>query len=113
MFVFDGHRRHELLTDVGGKAAGVLAWQQETISLQATLSARQLSDELFVITLRIENHTQFDGPYDDRDAALLRSLVSTHEILTAVNGEFISLLDPPDDLREAVDNCQNVGTWPV
>ena len=89
MFGFDGHRRHELVTDAGGQAAGVLAWQQESISLEATLSARQLSDELFVVTLRVENHTRFEGPYDDRDAALLRSLVSTHAILTAENGEFI------------------------
>ncbi len=113
MFGFDGHRRHELVTDAGGKAAGVLAWRQESISLEATLSARQLSDELFVVTLVVENHTRFEGPYDNRDEALLRSLVSTHAILTLENGEFISLIDPPAELQETADNCQNVGTWPV
>jgi hypothetical protein len=110
---FAGHSRHELVTDSSGKAAGVLAWRQSSITLRAVLSSRQLSDEVFVVTLRVENHTQFDGPYDDRDSALLRSLVSTHVILKVDNGEFVSLLDPPDELRETADNCQNVGTWPV
>jgi hypothetical protein len=41
------------------------------------------------------------------------SLVSAHTILTADNGEWISLLDPPDDLRAEAAACRNVRTWPV
>lgn len=49
----------------------------------------------------------------DRDEALRHTLLSTHTILTVREGAFISLTDPPDDLRAAAAACQNVGTWPV
>jgi hydrogenase maturation protease len=29
------------------------------------------------------------------------------------NCEFISLLDPPEELRQLASSCQNIGTWPV
>jgi hypothetical protein len=29
------------------------------------------------------------------------------------HGEFVSLFDPPDELRTATAACNNVGTWPV
>ena len=28
-------------------------------------------------------------------------------------GQFVSLMDPPDGLRPLAAGCQNVGTWPV
>jgi hydrogenase maturation protease len=33
--------------------------------------------------------------------------------LSVEGGEFVSLLDPPDHLRELASACQNVGAWPV
>jgi hypothetical protein len=50
---------------------------------------------------------------DNRIEALLQSFVSTHTILTACSGCFVSLMDPPDRFREAAANCRNSGTWPV
>lgn len=44
---------------------------------------------------------------------VLQCLVSTHTILTAKEGRFVSLLDPPDAFKEAVAECRNAGTWPV
>jgi len=40
-------------------------------------------------------------------------MVSTHTILDIADGDCVSLLDPPEDLRKAAAECQNVGTWPV
>ncbi|HST20797.1 MAG TPA: hypothetical protein VLR90_06760, partial [Blastocatellia bacterium] len=40
-------------------------------------------------------------------------LVSTHTILSVREGEFVSSLDPPDEFRDAVAHCNNIGTWPV
>jgi hypothetical protein len=34
-------------------------------------------------------------------------------VLILHNGEFVSQIDPPDDLRDAVAACQNTGVWPV
>jgi hypothetical protein len=44
---------------------------------------------------------------------LLQTLVSVHTILTVRDGEFVSLLDPPVEYREAAAACRNAGTWPV
>ncbi|MDX6710880.1 MAG: hypothetical protein QOH96_1896, partial [Blastocatellia bacterium] len=37
----------------------------------------------------------------------------THTILSVREGEFVSLLDPPDECCEAAALCQNTGTYPV
>jgi hypothetical protein len=50
---------------------------------------------------------------EDREAALLRAFVSTHTFVEVRGAELVSLLDPPESLRPAVDRCRNVGTWPV
>ena len=42
-----------------------------------------------------------------------RTFCSTHTVLRATGGEFVSLTDPPERLRAAAAACQNVGTWPV
>lgn len=50
---------------------------------------------------------------DVRDEVLLHSLASAHAVLHIRNGEFISQTDPPEKFREAVDDCRNIGVWPV
>jgi hypothetical protein len=39
--------------------------------------------------------------------------MSAHTILSVTGGEFISLLDPPEELRQAVGECKNIGNFPV
>jgi hypothetical protein len=34
-------------------------------------------------------------------------------VLRAARGEFVSLTDPPERLRDAASACRNEGTWPV
>jgi hypothetical protein len=41
------------------------------------------------------------------------SLVSTHTVLRATGGEFLSQTDPPPELREETALCVNEHTWPV
>ncbi len=66
------------------------------------------------ITVRVSNTTPFENAETKtREDALLHSTVSTHTILTIRNGEFVSLLEPPDELKEAVANCENIKTYPV
>jgi hypothetical protein len=48
-----------------------------------------------------------------REEALSLSLVSTHTILESREGEFVSLVDPPEIYRDFAQSCLNVGTWPV
>jgi hypothetical protein len=75
---------------------------------------RPTRDGLIEIVLRVSNvtplHCSLDGL--DRDV-LLRSLASTHAILQLECGQFVSMIDPPEDARAAASACRNVGTWPV
>jgi hypothetical protein len=69
------------------------------------------------ISVRIANTSPYQGAdsasWSAREAALRRSLVSMHAILRAPGGEFASLLDAPEELRECAGQCSNVGLWPV
>jgi hypothetical protein len=66
---------------------------------------------VFRISTIVGNTTSLEE--SGRDAALLRSLASAHAVFGITGGEFVSMTDPPDTLREAVDACNNVGVWPV
>ncbi|HSD76399.1 MAG TPA: hypothetical protein VLA98_03310, partial [Solirubrobacteraceae bacterium] len=63
------------------------------------------------LTVTIANTSPWDG--EDRAAALRRSLVSTHAVLRARRGAFVSLMDPPDRLAGAAAACRNDGAYPV
>jgi hypothetical protein len=43
----------------------------------------------------------------------MRTFSSTHSVLHSRCGEFVSLMDPPADLRPYTDACKNIRTWPV
>jgi hypothetical protein len=49
----------------------------------------------------------------DREEALLHTMLSTHAVLRTSAGAFVSMTDPPEALRAAVATCKNVGVWPV
>jgi hydrogenase maturation protease len=113
-FAFPRQLRHEPLRDEAGKIVGVLARQQDPLEGRIEITATVVEDELFRVRVRVENQIVLDDPARcSRDDALLRSLVSTHAILYVRDGEFVSLLDPPDACREAAAACRNVGLWPV
>lgn len=40
-------------------------------------------------------------------------MLSAHTMLRVEHGNFISLIDPPEQHREAARSCRNIGTWPV
>jgi hydrogenase maturation protease len=84
---------------------------QEEVRGQIEVSAERHAGDIFVLTVRVNNTTPFEG--SDREAALLRAFASTHLILNVPDGQFMSLTDPPESLRELAAACQNVGCWPV
>lgn len=83
----------------------------ESIEGLVETETQAMADGLFKVRVRIHNTAAFEGA--TREEALTRSMVSTHTILSVVNGEFVSLLEPPDNLRDLTSRCQNIGTWPV
>jgi hydrogenase maturation protease len=79
-----------------------------------TVSALPLQDGLFRISVSVVNKTAFEYPEESsRDGMLPYSFAAAHTILAVRDGEFVSLLDPPNGLKEAASACNNTGTWPV
>ena len=113
-FDFPGTRQLEPLKRRNGQVAGVLL--RTTLQLQGelTITAEPVGCELFRLTARIENTTPCQPcEIADRNRAQRRAFASTHTILAVHGGHWVSLMDPPKDLRKAAASCDNQGTWPV
>jgi hypothetical protein len=86
----------------------------ENIEGELELRAKRLDEGCFKITLIVRNVTDLANAGEmNRDRIMLRSLVSVHSILHVCCGRFISSIDPPEQFREAVSECRNIGAWPV
>ena len=113
-FDFPSKREAEPLRAAAGDVVGVIVRKQEPVEGAIEVAAERVINDLFKVTVRILNLSPFgDARQKSRDEALMKSLVSTHTILGVHGGEFVSLLDTPDEFREAAASCKNVGTWPV
>ncbi|MEW6277610.1 MAG: hypothetical protein AB1758_03225 [Candidatus Eremiobacterota bacterium] len=64
------------------------------------------------LAVRVENLSRL-SPTATRPEALLRSMAGVHMVLEAVRGEFVSLVDPPPELREECARCRCLGLFPV
>ncbi len=103
-----------LFDQQAGNAVGVFIRQRQAIAGAVEVTTRWLSGEVVKVTVLISNRTPLEeAGQKSRDDALLRSFVSTHTILQVEGGEFVSLLDPPEALREVAAGCCNTGTYPV
>jgi hydrogenase maturation protease len=111
---FQAERELEPVRAPNGLFSAVIVRTKGAIGVQVESAIERLQDELFKITVRVSNVTDTSGSTSvSRDEALMHSLLSAHTILGISGGEFVSLLDPPDSLKDAVSACKNVGTWPV
>ena len=118
LFEFPSGREFEPLRDENGLISGVIVREWETLSGSVEIDAKNCSNGVTKITVSVRNLTSDEASnasprQQTRADALMYSLVSAHTILTAGDGQFISLLDPPEDLRSLAAECSNVGTWPV
>lgn len=96
-----------------GMAADIVREQQPIMGV-AVLTAQNLGANLFKLRVQIENLTPETGIITNlHQAILLHSFVSTHAILRMQQGTFVSLLEPPESLQRAAEECQNLRTWPV
>jgi hypothetical protein len=104
----------ESVNDADGRLARVIVRTQEPVLGRITLSASRFNNDLYKITLEVSNEGSVADPMTtSRDCALMRSLLSAHSILSVERGEFVSLLDTPEELKQFAAQCENVGTWPV
>jgi hypothetical protein len=111
---FPAARQFEPLRNDSDQIIGVIVRDKASLSVMVETSAKRCESDVFKIMVRICNQTPFEAPEQQtRDQALMYSLISAHVVLGANNCEFVSLLDPPEELREVASSCQNVGMWPV
>jgi len=103
----------ESVCDPDGRITAI-ARAQESILARVALSAFQVNEGLYKITVEVVNEGSVVNPDSaSRDSALMRSLLSAHSILSVERGEFVSLFDTPEELKPFAVQCKNVGTWPV
>ena len=101
------------LRDANGNLLGRIRKAQLAISGNIRLSAETTEQaRVFRITIELMNTTSYVSG-SDVSSALLTSFASAHTIVSVREGEFISLLDPPQDLRDAAAACKNIGLYPV
>jgi hypothetical protein len=101
----------EELRDRDGAAAGAIHRSWRALSGAVEVSAASLGQGVHRLTVRISNVSSFQG--DDREEALRQTFCSAHTVLRVEQGAFVSQTDPPEPLREDVEGCENIGTWPV
>jgi len=92
---------------------GVFVRTQQEICGGIELTAQQIGDAL-KLTIHVSNLTAYDATAEKtRDDAVKFSFASTHSILGIHGGEFISLMDPPEEYREPAKSCHNIGVYPI
>ena len=65
------------------------------------------------LRIRVENRTAPAAVPSSREDALPTAMVAAHAIVSITGGQFISMTDPPEWARPAVQECQNAVGWPV
>ena len=103
--------KEEPLADSTGEVVGGLVREWRSLRGAVEVGAEPLRGGTFRVTVRITNTTPWGG--ENRESTLRQTFVSTHTALEVEEGEFVSLIDPPEELRDAAQGCENLKTWPV
>jgi hypothetical protein len=115
-FALPAKQETEPLCDARDRLVGLIARNQESVCGMVEIKAAHAGDGVFKVRVRVRNvtsPTRHDSSQFSREQALMQSLVSAHVLLGVVDGQFVSLLEPPESLKDIAASCQNVGTWPV
>lgn len=113
-FHFSEARQFEPIRDEDNAIIGMILRRQEVIEGDVELSVEALGPTLRKISVQIWNRTPLaTDQIEKADSVLMRTFASTHITLNAEGADFVSLLDPPTDLKEFAGGCKNLGVFPV
>jgi hypothetical protein len=89
--------------------------QRWPLTGEIRLSGRRVEGPYGVVHLTVEvvNTAEWIDAEAARHEALRHSLIAAHTAIAVTDGEFISLIDPPEWAKPAVKSCRNERTWPV
>lgn len=109
-FSFAAKSETEPILDDQGRLAARLVRGREALSGHLTLNCSRLGADLFKLTVQVVNTSSFSS---EDGSSLRTSLLSANTVLRVSDGAFVSMTDPPEELRRVAETCKNVGTWPV
>ncbi|MGH3901980.1 MAG: hypothetical protein ACRDTA_27760 [Pseudonocardiaceae bacterium] len=99
----------------GTETTDGLTRQRWPLSGEIRLSAQRLEGPYGLVQLAVDvvNTAQWKDSEAARHLALRHSLIAAHTVLAVTDGEFISLIDPPEWAKPAAAACRNERVWPV
>lgn len=103
----------------GGEAVEAVAdgvWlvrRRCTLTGELSVRADLVPPGLLRLSVHVRNTSAWEPAGADRNAALRHALIAAHTLLSVSEGEFLSLVDPPDWAADATAQCRNEQTWPV
>ena len=98
----------EELEEISG---GAIRRSWQPLEGEVTVARDVVRPGLLRLTIRVANTTPWTG--QDRQDALRHTFCSTHIVLRARDGAWVSLTDPAEALRLEAEACENSGVWPV
>jgi hypothetical protein len=109
-----GHER-TVVRSHAGDVIGRTVHHRESVRGQVRVRVGWVAGDaaLLKVSVDVENTSGWADADAPRDEVMLRSLVGVHTLLAVTDGEFVSLLDPPESAAAAVAVCHNDGTFPV
>lgn len=113
-FSFPATREFERVRSRSGEIVAGIARSSETVEGEIVVSVVMVGDRLFRVSVEIANVTPLADPASlSRRQAQAHAFLSTHLIIGAGGGAFVSLLDPPERFRDAAAACASSGLWPT
>ena len=113
-FSFSAEKHVENIRDARGQIAGEIARERKALGGTVEVRSQQVGDSVFKVSVLVGNSTPYDAKQSSsRDDALLSSMASSHTVLGAIDGRFVSMIAPPEHLAEIAAGCKNIETWPV
>jgi hypothetical protein len=115
-----GGEETEAVHDENGDVVGRLVRTRWPLVGQLSLQAVSVagSDDLRVLHVELRNTAHWQagpslGGVPPRDVAARRSFVSAHLLIAVPDGQFVSVVDPPEWAATAARGCTNSRCWPV
>jgi hypothetical protein len=114
-FVLAGGSGTELIGAENGSVAGRILRTHEPVEGRVRVETTPVDGDLPLVkvAVTVENGTRWAGLGARRDEVLRHSLIAVHTMMAVDGGTFVSLLDPPEDARQAVVGCRSDGAFPV
>ena len=95
-FSFPPEESFEEVRNLNGNVVGVIIRERAIMNGAVEVSVTHLKDDVFKVRVIVRNLATDEGTSDTRETAVTKAMCSTHTVLIASAGEFLSAIDPPE-----------------